>query len=184
VTKKKAPPATFFSALNRISEVSGIVCAISVLVSAGVLTYEVLMRYVFKSPTIWEIEFSVYLLIMATFVGAAYGLKHGAHINIDLVTHFLSKRAQVRLSFFTSLLSLIFCAVLAGMGWQMWWEATAKGWRSDSLWGPPLAISYFFLPFGITLLCLQYVVHLSDLWSQWKAGNAENQAPGGGRRGK
>ena len=182
--EKHSSSRSFFSILNRVSEVSGVVCAVSVLVSAGVLTYEVLMRYVFRSPTIWEIEFSVYLLIMATFVGAAYGLKHGGHINIDLVTHLLSKRAQVRLAFFTSVLSLVFCLILAGMGWEMWWEATSKGWRSDSLWGPPLGISYFFLPFGITLLCLQYLVHLSNLWSQWKAGNAEKQPQGEERRGK
>ncbi|MGE5254311.1 MAG: TRAP transporter small permease subunit [Planctomycetaceae bacterium] len=170
---------SFFYWVSKISEVSGIVCAVSVLISAGVLTYEVLMRYVFKTPTIWEIEFSVYLLIMATFVGAAYGLKHRGHINIDLVTHLLSKRAQVRLSFFTSVLSLAFCIVLAGLGWEMWWEAASKGWRSDSLWGPPLGISYFFLPFGITLLCLQYLAHLSNLWSQWKAGNAEKALDAG-----
>ena len=176
--EKVSSSRTFFSVVSRISEISGIVCAVSVLVSAGVLTYEVLMRYVLKTPTIWEIEFSVYLLIMATFVGAAYGLKHGGHISIDLVTQFLSKRAQARLSFFTSILSLAFCAILAGMGWEMWWEATSKGWRSDSLWGPPLGISYFFLPFGITLLCLQYLVHLAGLWAQWKAGDDEKQARG------
>ena len=182
--EKSSSSRSFFSILNRLSEASGIFCAISVLVSAGVLTYEVFMRYVFKSPTIWEIEFSVYLLIMATFVGAAYGLKHGGHININLVTHLFPKRAQVCLSLFTSVLSLGFCVILAGMGWGMWWEATSKGWRSDSLWGPPLGISYFFLPFGITLLCLQYLVHLSNLWSQWKAGNAEKQAHDEERREK
>lgn len=168
--KEKRPPSrTFFSILNQISEVSGIVCAISILISALVLTYEVLMRYVFKTPTIWEIEFSVYLLIMATFVGAAYGLKNGAHINIDLITHLLPCRAHTYLSFVTSIISLIFCVLLTWMGWEMWWEAASKGWRSDSLWGPPLWISYLFLPLGVTLLCLQYLVHLSNLWAQLKS---------------
>ena len=167
----------FFYWVSRISEISGIVCAISVLVSAGVLTYEVLMRYVFKTPTIWEIEFSVYLLIMATFVGAAYGLKHGGHINIDLITHLLPPRVQAHLSFYTSFLSLVFCLVVAWLGWAMWWEAASKGWRSDSLWGPPLWISYLFLPFGMTLLCLQYLVHLSNLWTRMKSGSGEKQAP-------
>ncbi len=160
--------ATFFRILNRISEISGIVCALSILLSALVLTYEVCMRYVFKTPTIWEIEFSVYLLIMATFVGAAYGLKNGAHINIDLITQLLPSQARIRLSFVTSILSLVFCICLAWMGWQMWGEAAFNGWRSDSLWGPPLWISYLFLPLGVTLLVLQYVVHLSKLWSQMK----------------
>jgi len=167
------PSARSFSYwVSRVSEISGITCAVSVLVSACVLTYEVLMRY------------SVYLLIMATFVGAAYGLKHGGHINIDLITHLLPPRLQAHLTFYTSILSLIFCLVVAWLGWEMWWEAASKGWRSDSLWGPPLWISYLFLPFGMTLLCLQYLVHLSNLWPQLKSGNGKKQAQDEGRREK
>jgi TRAP-type C4-dicarboxylate transport system permease small subunit len=181
VASENSSARSFFHWISKISEISGIVCAVSVLVSAGVLTYEVLMRYVFKTPTIWEIEFSVYLLIMATFVGAAYGLKHGGHIDIDLITHLLPSRVQAHLSFWTSILSLVFCMVVAWLGWEMWWEAASKGWRSDSLWGPPLWISYLFLPFGMTLLCLQYLVHLSNLWPRLKAGNAEKLAPEEGR---
>jgi TRAP-type C4-dicarboxylate transport system permease small subunit len=184
VASENPSAGPLFYWISRISEISGIVCAIGVLVSAGVLTYEVLMRYILKTPTIWEIEFSVYLLIMATFVGAAYGLKHGGHINIDLITHLLPPRAQVHLSFYTSILSLIFCLIVTLLGWEMWWEAASKGWRSDSLWGPPLWISYLFLPFGMTLLCLQYLVHLSNLWPQLKAGNGEKQAQDEGRREK
>ena len=164
---------SFFSIVNRISEVSGIVCAISILVSALVLTYEVLMRYIFNTPTIWEIEFSVNLLIMAAFCGAAYGLKNGNHINIDLITHFFSPQAQARLSFVTSILSLIFCIIVAGIGGSMWWEATSRGWRSDSLWGPPLWFSYSFLPLGMIFLCLQYLVHLSKLWTDLKSMKVE-----------
>jgi len=170
---EETPSLTFSSLISRISEVSGIVCAVTILISAAVLTYEVLMRYVFKTPTIWEIEFSVYLLIMATFVGGAYGLKTGAHIHIDLITYLLPPRAQARLSLATSVVSLIFCLLLAYMGWEMWWEATSKGWRSDSLWGPPLGIPYLFLPLGMTLLCLQYWVHISKQWADLKSGRME-----------
>lgn len=173
---------TFFALLNQVSEVSGIVCGLSILVSAGVLTYEVITRYVLKTPTIWEIEFSVFLLIMATFVGAAYGLKNGAHVHIGLVTHLLPPRIQARLSLFTSIIALAFCALLALMGWEMWWEATYKGWRSDSLWGPPLWIPYFFLPLGMTLLCLQYFVHISNLWAELKSGRVEEFPRTGKRR--
>lgn len=168
---------SFFSIIERVSEVSGIACAVSILLSAAVLTYEVVMRYLLKTPTIWEIEFSVYLLIMATFVGAAYGLKNGAHINIDLITHFLAPRARARLALLTSFFSLVFCLLITGMGWSMWWEAAAKGWRSDSLWGPPLWISYLFLPLGMTLLSLQYLVHLSSLWREVQRGAEERARP-------
>ncbi len=137
--------------------------AVAILLSALILTYEVLMRYLFRIPTIWEIEAAIYLGVMATFMGAAYGLKDGAHINIDLVTRALPPRIQTRLYRMMSFISLLFCIYLSYKGWQLWWEAFSKGWRSESLWGPPLAIPYFFLPMGISLLSLQFIIEIFGL---------------------
>ena len=139
------------------------ISSLAILLSAFILTYEVIVRYILRVPTIWEIESSVYLTIMATYLGAAYGLKDGAHINIDMLIRLLPKGITEKLSLITSMLSLVFCLLLAWKGWVMWWEATAKGWRSESLWGPPLTIPYFFLPLGMTLLCLQYVSLISEI---------------------
>jgi TRAP-type C4-dicarboxylate transport system permease small subunit len=134
--------------------------AVAILLSSLILTYEVLMRYIFVIPTIWEIEAAVYLGVLATFLGAAYGLKDGAHINIDLVTRALPPRIQIRLYRMMSFISLLFCIYLSYKGWQLWWEAFSKGWRSESLWGPPLAIPYFFLPMGVSLLSLQFIIEI------------------------
>lgn len=134
------------------------VSSLAVLLSAFVLTYEVIIRYILKVPSVWEIEFSVYLIIMATYLGAAYGLKDGAHISIDVVVRLLPERVKKTLFLITSLISLAFCIILAWKGWEMWWEATSKGWRSESLWGPPLTIPYFFLPLGMSLLSIQYLI--------------------------
>lgn len=139
------------------------VSSLAILLSAFILTYEVIVRYVLRVPTIWEIESSVYLTIMATYLGAAYGLKDGAHINIDMITRLLPKGVTEKLSLVTSMISLVFCLLLAWKGWVMWWEATIKGWHSESLWGPPLTIPYFFLPLGMTLLSLQYVGLISTI---------------------
>jgi len=139
------------------------ISAIAILISSLILTYEVVMRYILKIPTIWEIESAVYLGVMATFLGAAYGLKDGAHINIDLITRALPQSIQNRLYRITCFISLLFCIYLAYKGWQYWWEAFSKGWRSESLWGPPLAIPYFFLPLGMTLLSLQFIIEIFGL---------------------
>jgi len=135
----------------------------AILLSSLILTYEVVMRYFLKIPTIWEVETAVYLGILATFLGAAYGLKDGAHINIDLVTRALPPGVQRKLQAVTSVLSLLFCLYVAYKGWELFWEAYSKGWKSDSLWGPPLAIPYFFLPLGLTLLSLQFIIQIFGL---------------------
>jgi len=137
--------------------------ALAILLSSLVLTYEVIMRYFLKIPTIWEVETAIYLGVLATFMGAAYGLKDGAHINIDLLTRTLPLSIQRKLEKGTSVLALLFCIYVAYKGWGLFWEAYIKGWRSDSLWGPPLSIPYFFLPVGLTLLSLQLIVHIFDL---------------------
>ncbi len=137
--------------------------AAAILLSSLVLTYEVVMRYFLKIPTIWEVETAIYLGILATFMGSAYGLKDGAHINIDLFTRTLPLGLQRRLEKITSFLSLLFCIYVAYKGWGLFWEAYAKGWRSDSLWGPPLSIPYFFLPLGLTLLSLQFIIQIFEL---------------------
>jgi len=139
------------------------VSAVAILVSSLILTYEVLMRYVFKIPTIWEIESAVYLGVMATFLGSAYGLKDGAHINIDVVVRALAPVTRRRLEVVTSLMALVFTAYVAYKGWALFWEAFSKGWRSESLWGPPLAIPYLFLPLGMSMLSLQFVIQILGL---------------------
>ena len=137
--------------------------ALAILLSSLILTYEVVMRYFLKIPTIWEIESAIYLGVLATFMGAAYGQKDGAHINIDLVIRALPVGVRRKLERVTSFLSLLFCIYVAYKGWELFWEAFSKGWRSESLWGPPLAIPYFFLPFGLTLLSLQFIIQIFGL---------------------
>jgi TRAP-type C4-dicarboxylate transport system permease small subunit len=139
------------------------VSAVAIVLSSLILTYEVVMRYLLKIPTIWEIEAAVYLGVLATFMGAAYGLKDGAHINIDVVIRVLHPRTRRRLERFTSFLALVFCAYVAYKGWEMFWEAFSKGWRSESVWGPPLAAPYLFLPLGMTLLSLQFLIQMFGL---------------------
>jgi TRAP-type C4-dicarboxylate transport system permease small subunit len=139
------------------------VSAVAILLSSLILTYEVVMRYLLRIPTIWEIESAIYLGVLATFLGAAYGLRDGAHINIDLVVRVLSPRAKRRLEVVNSSLALLFCGYVAFKGWELFWEALARGWRSETIWGPPLAIPYFFLPFGMSLLSLQFLIHIFRL---------------------
>lgn len=149
--------------IERFNRVMYWLSASAILLSSLVLTYEVVMRYFLKIPTIWEVETAVYLGILATFMGAAYGLKDGAHINIDLLTRLLPLKVQRKLQMITSVLALLFCLYVAYKGWGLFWEAYIKGWRSDSLWGPPLSIPYFFLPLGLTLLSLQFIIQIFAL---------------------
>lgn len=162
--KRKPRGKHLLSFFERLIEMAtdgaGYAGSLAVFFSMAIITYEVFARYIFRWPTVWEIEAAIFLVIFTTFIGSAFALKHEAHIKMDMFTEKLRPRFRKRLSVFTSFLSLGFCAIATIKGVQMWWEAFRLGWKSDSLWAPPLAIPYAFLPLGFLGLCLQYVVKI------------------------
>ena len=146
--------------VNLLSEFCGWMSFSAVFGAMLIITYEVAARYIFKWPTYWEIEAAIFLLIIATFVGAAYTMKYDGHISLDIITQRMSPGIQDKLNFFTNLASLSFCLLASWRGWQMCWEAWELGWRSDSLWGPPLWIPYLFPAIGFTILSLQLIIKI------------------------
>jgi TRAP-type C4-dicarboxylate transport system permease small subunit len=147
---------------NGLSIVTGGIAAFALLASAINITEGVIVRKILGASTIWQIEASVYLLMYACFVGAAYAQMHEHHLNVDLIIIHLSPRSREITLIVVSILSCIICAVIAWYGWPMWWEAFVRGDRSASLWGPPLAVPYFFIPFGMSLLFFQYIVYIAN----------------------
>lgn len=143
--------------INLLSEITGYLSVTAIIAAMLVITYEVLTRYLLHWATTWQIEAAVYLLILSTFLGSAYTLKHGGHISMDVVNLKLKPRTSAYLEAATSLASLAFCIFVTVKAWQMWWEAYVHGWHSDSIWGPPLWIPYLFLPLGFSCMSLQFV---------------------------
>ncbi len=148
----------FEAAVEGLSRLTGYLGAVSVLAAALIVTEGVVVRKVLGWSTTWQIELSVFLLMYACFVGAAYAQTREGHLNVDLLIVYFSPRAREILIIVVSVLSWALCGLIACYAWPMWWEAVVHNDHSESLWGPPLWIPYFFLPFGMTLLFLQYVV--------------------------
>ena len=152
------PRNVFFMLINRLSQISGYVAALSILAATLIIVEQVIVRYVFKIPTIWQVETAVYLLIAATFLGAPYGLKENAHIHIDMLIINLPAGVRRKLDLVTSAIAMVFCFFLAYRGGVMWWEAYEGGWSSSSLLSVPLVYPYALIPVGMFLTGLQYVV--------------------------
>lgn len=143
--------------------ISGYASALCILASTFIIVEQVVVRYVFRAATIWQVEIAVYLLIAATFLGAPYGLMQNAHINIDMLIINLSRRVRHRLDIATSILALLFCLFLGWRGCIMWWEAYDGGWKSSSILSVPLVYPYALLPVGMILTAFQYFIRIGDL---------------------
>ncbi len=127
-----------------------------------VLSYSVLIRYVFHEPTEWQDEMAVFLIIGATFGSAAAVQAKRGHVAIEALTGLLPAGVnRVRL-ILVDCVSLAFCLFFAWKSWTLDHEAWVDGQVSQSTWGPPLWIPYTMMALGMSLLCLQLALQVAS----------------------
>ena len=80
--------------VERCNLALGMVSGLGILAMGLILTYEVVCRYFFGSPTIWAQEIAIYLYMWTMLAAASYTLQTRKHVHVDLVTERLSPRAQ------------------------------------------------------------------------------------------
>jgi len=125
------------------------------LILVGV--FEVTMRYVFNSPTIWAYETSSMIGGTIYALGWAYALLHKSHIRVDVFFSRLSLRGQ---AIADSILALILFFPLMGLMAErsvFWaWRAWSRGLvMMESYWYAPQWPFRTILAIGICLLLLQ-----------------------------
>ncbi len=146
-----------FRFIRFLSNIAGVIGGLSIIIATLCIAEGVFVRYVFRHPTIWQIELAVYMLICATFIGSPWVLKERGHINIELIFSKLPERTKLYLNFCTAIVAFIFCVLVAWKGWAMWYEAYENNWVSESLWSIPLKYPYLIIPIGMTLTALQFI---------------------------
>jgi TRAP-type C4-dicarboxylate transport system permease small subunit len=150
----------FVRITDGLTVLTGWAAALCLVAAALIVTEAVIVRKLLGISTIWQIEASVFLLIFAVFVGAPFVQKNDHHLNVDLVIILLYPRTREITLIVVSIISCILTAILAWYAWPMWWETVVNMEHSESLWGPPLWIPFLFLPLGMTLLFMQYIVYI------------------------
>ena len=146
-----------------IARACGAFAVSALLLSILVIVELVFERYFFQRAITWQNELVTMLLVASTFIGSAYVLSEKAHVSMEWIYDFLSKKNIIRLKIFTSLLSLIFFILLFYFGYLITAEAFVKNYTTGSIWDPPLWVPYSSMLIGATLMILQYVAEIIKL---------------------
>lgn len=145
---------------NRLGKIVSFMIAFII----GVVIIEVVLRYVFNSPTSWALETTTFLYGTYSILGGGYVLLHKRHIGVDILHKRFSPRNRAIVDLVTSLLFFAFVGATLWYGIPFAWHSVKIQERSPSFWSPPVWPIKLMLPLGIFLLALQGIVKFfSDL---------------------
>lgn len=153
-------PFAFNRAISHLNGLAGEFVAYWSLIAVVVYYYEVMARYVFNSPTNWAHESMFLMFGMQYLLAGGFVLREGAHVRVDVLYMYLSKRGKAIVDLLTSVFFFIFMATLMVTGWTFFMDSYNVSEVSFTEW----AIQYwpikFALPLGAVLLLLQGVALL------------------------
>jgi TRAP-type C4-dicarboxylate transport system permease small subunit len=119
--------------------------------------WEVFSRYFLGRGTVWVIELSEYAIFCMTFLGTAWVLKEGGHVEMDIVVNALKPGARRKLSFATSLICAVVCLLLAWSGVDVALDYLQRGQHRPTLLAPPDFPLFAVMPVGFFLLAVQFL---------------------------
>ncbi len=145
------------SAIDRFNEKVARISAWAMLALVLTMTYEVIARYVFSSPTLWSYDLSYFLGSLALMLGMAYTLKIKGHVNIDIIYNRFPPRVRAllyvifALMLFFPLWGLMVGAMIPHMLFS--WAAQEKSWVGS--WQPIIYPFKTWVTLGAAMLLLQ-----------------------------
>jgi len=159
---ERVPPALapVAALLHRVNAVLAVASGIAIGIAACVLTWEATARYLFKIPSDWQDEITIFLLVSATFLAAGWVQEARGHVGIQAVSALLSPRVDAIRRYVSDIATFAFCAFFAWKSWTLLIEAVHDGQTSNSAFGAPLWIPYGAMALGSTVLALQVLVQV------------------------
>ena len=126
-----------------------------------IVLFEVFMRYVLNRPPIVADEFSAYMLVALSFLGAAYTWKEKGHVRITALVSRLPSRVSSWIRLTALALALAFVVLLSQTGYHYLAVSFKYNMASASRLHFPLQGPQMSLPIGFTLLSLLIIVEIA-----------------------
>jgi len=147
--------ASALRAIDNTNKWAGKLASYLVLAIMLLTVYDVTMRYIVVSPTIWAWELSTYLYACHFLLAGGYVLLNKSHVSLDVLHNLLSPRKQAFLDLFTYLLFFLFVGLLVSQAGKMAMISWHNMERTATAWGPPFYLLKTILVISVVLLFLQ-----------------------------
>jgi len=126
------------------------------IVITGVLSLQVVMRFIFNSPTFWSDRVAQLSLVISTFFSISYCIRRGSSLKIDLLIKAIPAHAAKALTLLVKVILLAFFSLLAAASWVTLGQYVERG-TTDVALGMPITYLYTLVFAGLVLTVIRCV---------------------------
>ena len=122
-----------------------------------ITSFEVFMRYIVRSPTIWAWDLNIQLSATVILLGGGYTLMEKGHVAVDILVINMSPKRRALLDLITSPFFFFGFLILLWYGWEVGWTSFQAREAMPTVWAPPYYPIKLLIPIGALLLLIQGV---------------------------
>lgn len=131
--------------------------SVAAIVMVVIIAYDVIMRYAFRAPTIWQYDLSYMMGGSIVMLGTAYVHSQRRHVRVDIIYNLFPERAKLPIDVVCTL--LLFFPLITGLIIASA-EHTIHAWQVNEFsevgfWRPRMWPFRSVIPIGLTLLWVQ-----------------------------
>lgn len=137
-----------------VFSIMGGVLLVAIMLAVSV---KIIFRYFLHEAIVGVDEIAEISMLYLTFLGAAWLLRRGGHITIDLLFARLKPKTQARLNITTSVFGLFISLILVWYGTAATVSFWQRGILTPTILEVPRALIIGIIPVGSLLLAIQFL---------------------------
>ena len=143
--------------LTRVEDVLNYIAALCLAVIIITIIADVAGR-LFGILIPYTIEMSGYMLVPITYLPAAYGLRHGLHVNVEFALKWFSPPVQRKLQMVTDLITFIIIMLILLECWGLVLKSYSRGLVSNTMLRAPLYLPQSAIIIGLTFFTIEMFI--------------------------
>jgi TRAP-type C4-dicarboxylate transport system permease small subunit len=147
-------------AMQKVCGLSGLLACLVIVFMTGAVAAEVVLRQAGLPAFGWTLELSEYGLVLVSFLGAPWVLRHQEHISVDIVIRHVRPTMSRILLTIADVTSAAACLILAWFATQVALEALQRGTILYNYFAIPQWLILAILPLGAILLTIEFALRI------------------------
>ena len=157
--------------IDKFSVFGSVLSGIMICSALTLIIAEIITRTIFNSTLYVAEEYSGYLMCCLTFVALGVTLREKGHIRMTFLHNILKDtRHKLIIDMVCYVIGFAFSIWVTYFTGMFFWDSVVNSSRSMQISETYLAIPQFFMPFGFSILALQFVAEFLKDYMALKIG--------------